>query len=122
MNFDGMAKFRHYGNVQFGPLASNEERVDIIELPVHKLKTAMNQLGHIEINLLKMNIEGGEYAVIADLADEKLNINQIVLEFHHRLPGFSLEDTRQAVLKLNNIGYKIFHISENGKEYSFLKP
>lgn len=68
-----------------------------------------------------MNIEGGEYAVITDLLDSGLAVDQIILEFHHRLPGYSLHQTYQAVQKLNAHGYKIFHISDNGKEYSFLK-
>lgn len=121
MDFDGMAKFRHFGNVQFGSLASYEEKGDFIELPVHRLKTIMGKLGHERIHLLKMNIEGGEYAVIADLVRQDLVVDQIAVEFHHRLPGYSLHNTKQAVQSLNDHGYKIFHIADNGKEYSFLK-
>ena len=121
MDFDGTAKFRHFGNVQYGPQASAIEQDNFIELNVYRLKTMMEKLNHKKIHLLKMNIEGGEYAVIDDLVISNLDIEQIVIEFHHRLPGYSLQQTYRAVKLLNEQGYKIFNISDNGKEYSFIK-
>jgi hypothetical protein len=79
----------------------------------------MKRLGHSRIDLLKMNIEGGEYAVIADMVVSSIEIGQLVVEFHHRLPGFDVSQTVAAVRQLNAGDYKIFHIAENEKEYSF---
>jgi FkbM family methyltransferase len=120
MDFDGMAKFRFFGNVQYGPYSGSEQG-DFIELNVCRLKTMMEKLNHKKIHLLKMNIEGGEYAVIKDLVASNLDIEQIIVEFHHRLPGHSLRETYHAINLLNEQGYRIFNISDNGKEYSFIK-
>jgi hypothetical protein len=36
--------------------------------------------------MLKMNIEGAEYDVIAECADRLRNVREIIIEYHH-LPG-----------------------------------
>lgn len=81
----------------------------------------MNELKHTNIDLLKINIEGGEYDIINDLAESNLSIKQIVLEFHHRFTGFKLAQTKNAVKILSGMGYEIFHIADNRKEYSFIR-
>lgn len=81
----------------------------------------MKSLGHKRIDLLKINIEGGEYPVIDDLIASRINVGQLVVEFHHRFPGHTLTETESAVNILNEHGYKIFYISDAGKEYSFIR-
>lgn len=119
-DFDGLASFYHRGGKQYG---LHHLGVDgrCIELPVQRLASAMNALGHRAIDLLKINIEGGEYAVIRDLLVSNVPVRQIVVEFHHRFPGYSLAQTKEAVRGLIAGGYWIFYIAENGKEYSFMK-
>ena len=122
MDYDGIAQFQHFGGVQYGPRVSISQRNGTIDVQVRRLATMMKRLSHSKIDLLKINIEGGEYAVIADLIASQLDVGQIVVEFHHRLPGYSIQQTKQAVRALTDCEYKIFHIAENGKEYSFIKP
>jgi FkbM family methyltransferase len=121
MDYDGIAQFQQFDGVQFGTKISSSQKNRIVELKVFRLATIMKNLNHTKIDLLKINIEGGEYAVIADLVASNIDVKQIVVEFHHRLPGYSLKQTKQAVEALNNVGYKIFHISDTDKEYSFIK-
>jgi len=90
-----------------------------IELPVCRLLTIMKQKEHSHIDLLKMDIEGFEYAVIEDLLLQKLNIRQLLVEFHHGMYGYSNNDTISAIDKLRTGGYKLFKISDSGREYSF---
>jgi FkbM family methyltransferase len=90
-----------------------------IEAPVYRLSTIMKMLGHSEIDLLKMDIEGAEYEVLADLLAGKIRPQQILVEFHHRWPEIGLESTREAIRGLNQVGYRIFNISPSGEEYSF---
>lgn len=89
-----------------------------LEAPSARIKTLMTKLGHQQIDLLKLDIEGSEYAVIADVLAAALPIDQILVEFHHRLPGIRVAQTRQAIAMLNAHSYKIFAISANGNEYS----
>ena len=60
---------------------------DGIEVQMHCLKTIMDKLGHNKIDILKMDIEASEYAVIADIVNQGLDIDQILVEFHHRFPS-----------------------------------
>ncbi len=92
-----------------------------IEVPVYKIKSIMKKFGHNKIDLLKMDIEGGEYKVLENILEDKININQILVEFHHRFPQISAKKTKEAIGKLNRNGYKIFSISPNREEYSLIK-
>jgi Methyltransferase FkbM domain len=81
----------------------------------------MAELGHAHIDLLKMDIEGAEYAVIDDLVDSNIRPAQILVEFHHRMPGIGPERTRHAVLQLRRAGFGLFAVSPSGEEYSFIR-
>jgi FkbM family methyltransferase len=92
-----------------------------ISLRVLSLKSMMSLLGHNRIDMLKMDIEGDEYSVIRKLADEKVIIPQLLVEFHHRwFSGISVETTRQHVEMLRQAGYLVFDVSASGGEISFL--
>jgi hypothetical protein len=88
---------------------------------VRRLATLMRDLGHRSIDVLKMDIEGAEYEVIDDILGSRLQIEQILVEFHHRLPGVGIDRTRRAVRNLNEAGYRIFFASDTGEEYSFIR-
>jgi FkbM family methyltransferase len=121
MDYDGVAQFQQFDGVQFGTKLSVSHNHKIVQLKVFRLSTIMKNLDHTKIDLLKINIERGEYAVIVDLIASRLDLNQIVVEFHHRLTDYLLQQTKQAVEALNSAGYKIFYISDADKEYSFIK-
>ena len=89
--------------------------------PVHRLTTIMERLGHDHIDLLKMDIEGAEYGVIADLLSCNIRVNQLLVEFHHRWPEVGVNKTKHAIRQLNERGHWIFNTSPTGEEYGFLK-
>ena len=78
-------------------------------------------LSHSQIYILKMDIEGSEYEVIDCVIDKKIPVKQILVEFHHRFPAIGIAKSKIAINKLNLAGYKIFHVSVTGEEYSFIK-
>ncbi len=92
-----------------------------IEVPVKRLAGIMGELGHDRVDILKMDIEGAEYDVIENIVTSGIWIGQILVEFHHRFPRRRPRATRRAIDRLNQAGYKIFNVSANREEFSFIK-
>ena len=122
--FDGEVEFTLPDNPNFvsgsidNLLGTQGEK---IKVPVKDLISIMKSLSHNHMDILKMDIEGAEYDVIDDMIASNLDIKQILVEFHHRFPNIGVKKTKDTIKKLNNFGYRIFHISNNGEEYSFIK-
>jgi len=98
-----------------------QERGEKHSLPVHRLDTIKEILGHEHIDILKMDIEGAEYGVIEDVVDAAGSISQVLIEFHHRFSNIGVEETRKAIRELNRAGFGIFHVSSTGEEISFIR-
>lgn len=92
-----------------------------IDVPVMRLGTIASNLGHSRIDLLKMDIEGAEYPTLAECLDSSPLIDQLLVEFHHRMPGAGLERTRQALRALRAHDFLVFNVSAAGEEMSFLR-
>lgn len=88
---------------------------------IRSLETIASNFGHTSIDVLKMDIEGSEYDVIDSIISSKVTIHQILIEFHDRLFPDGYEKTREAILKLNDAGYKVFAVSNNLQEVSLVK-
>lgn len=122
-DFDGHAKFfppinpTHVSHT----LVGRQTPWPAIEAPVRRLSSAMRNLGHERIDLLKMDIEGAEYAVLKDLLASAIPVRQLLVEFHHRWPEIGVEKTKEAIRALNSAGYLIFDVSSSGEEYGFLR-
>ena len=91
-----------------------------IEVPVKNISTIINELQLDRIDIMKMDIEGAEYAVISDIKGSTIMPKQLLVEFHHRFPGVGVNKTKKAVHELRSMGYRLFCISPRGEEYSFI--
>ncbi|MEQ1828238.1 MAG: FkbM family methyltransferase [Pirellula sp.] len=91
-----------------------------LDVPCKRLKSCMEMLGHAKIDLLKMDIEGFEYDVVADIIRDGLRPTQLLIEFHHFFPQYGRETTEQSIQTLEKYGYRLFDISDSFCEYSFL--
>jgi FkbM family methyltransferase len=123
-SYDGTANFyppENPDHVSHTTLFKPETAHNSITVPVNRLGTIINQLGHDEIDILKMDIEGTEYDVINDIINSGINVKQLLIEFHHGNNNVKIEDTRKAIKKLNDYGFRIFSISSSGREISFIK-
>lgn len=87
---------------------------------VRTLDTLASLLLQKHVDLLKMDIEGAEYAVIENMRPGGLLPFQLLIEFHHRFEEFGICRTINAVAKLRQLGYRLFHVSPSGEEYAFL--
>ncbi|MCK9462251.1 MAG: FkbM family methyltransferase [Proteobacteria bacterium] len=121
--FDGLASFHPPENpehVSHTMLDRPSTMGKVITVPVKRLVTIMNELGHNNVDILKMDIEGAEYNVIGDLENSNIRPKQILVEFHHRFPGIGMRKTKEAIKKLRLMGYLLFSVS-NEEEYCFLR-
>lgn len=98
---------------------NDDQGSDLIELPVHSIDWFMREFGHAQVDYLKMDIEGSEYEVVADLLLKGITPKQICIEFHHGMYGYSEADTLKAVTQLKSLGYLIYFISDSSREYGF---
>jgi FkbM family methyltransferase len=65
-------------------------------------------LGDRHVDILKMDIEGGEYEILADERFAKLQVSTIVMEWHSR--GNGLADKQWCEERLRGLGFKITEI------------
>ncbi len=120
---DGEVMFRPPKNpehISHTTLDRPETEDQSFSVPVKQLSTILNELGHSQINLLKMDIEGTEYQVIDSLARSDIRPQQLLVEFHHRFPGVGLKTTRRSLKQLKSMGYKLFSVSKNAEEFGFV--
>ena len=87
----------------------------------YRLASILRRLDCPVPDLLRMDIEGAEYAVLDDMLASGLLPGQLLVEFHHRFPEIGLEATRRAVAGLRSAGYRIAAVSDTGREVTFLR-
>ena len=46
--------------------------------------------------------------------------DELLVEFHHQLPGTSVAKTERAIATLNALDYLIFDVQPSGHEFSFV--
>ena len=73
-------------HVSYTVLYRPSTRDRAIHIPVQRLQTIINNLGHTHIDIHKMDIESAEHAVIDDLLTSHVRARQILVECHHRFP------------------------------------
>ena len=89
--------------------------------PVRRVRSIMGELGHDRIDVLKLDIEGAEYAVIADVLGSRVDVGQWLVAFHHRFSGVGWERTEEAIRLLRTHSFRVFAVSKGGDEYSLLR-
>jgi len=124
-NYDGDLDFyppRKSTSSHFTPVERyHGDSGELYKAPVKKLSTIMNDLGHAKIDVLKIDIEGGEYDVIDDLLNEEIEVDQLLIEFHHMYDTIPFSKTVAALQRLHSAGYKVFAISERSYEMSLMR-
>ncbi len=122
---DGTISFfppRRETSAHFTPVKryTNTNDSDAVEAPVKRLQTIMSELGHEHLDVLKMDIEGGEYDVLKDMVGTTVRPQQLLIEFHHGYPTISYTATRDAIHALQQVGYRVFYISPRTYEFSLV--
>jgi FkbM family methyltransferase len=82
---------------------------------VKRLSTAMRELGHTRIDLLKMNIEGAEGAVVDDALAARIPIRVLSVVFEQ---NESPRKLRARIRRVLDAGYVLRHVE--GWHYTFV--
>ena len=88
---DGRARFVHRANKESGGIFAREGEAGAVTVEVETLSlpTLSRRIGVERIDLLKLDIEGAEFDLVAKTPDEVLRrIGQITVECHDFLPEF----------------------------------
>lgn len=101
-------------------------------VPTQRLGSIMQRLGHDRLAALKLDIEGGEYAVLGQVLADRIPVDQITCEFHPHLLNLvetgslrgrsGWHQTAQTIEQLVALGYQIVWRSDRGTEFTFLHP
>jgi FkbM family methyltransferase len=73
-----------------------------VELPGRTLASLMAELGDEQIDLLKLDIEGSEYELLATLDLRALGVKVFSIQLHHT---GSVRDARRLIARLREAGY-----------------
>ncbi len=95
------------------------DSTNTITVQAKKLQTILDELKIVDIDILKMDIEGAEYDVIEDMIDSKIFPNQVLIEYHHFFDSISNKKTKDNIRLLIDNGYELFCIE--AYNYSFVK-
>lgn len=121
---DGEAKFfapAKDQNVSFSASpAKGSDAALAVTAPVKQLGTIVSELGTGAPDVLKMDIEGFEYDVLAQIIEAGFRPAQLLIEFHHRMYDIPTSKTQAIVEDLRAVGYKVFYVSESGHEYGLV--
>ena len=91
-----------------------------VKAQVLDLGSIMRRFHHSHIDVLKMDVEGAEYAIIESLARQGRPPAQLMVEFHHAMYGYAAKDTRRALKTLRRDGYYPYYVSDTWREFGFL--
>jgi FkbM family methyltransferase len=105
-----------------GSLDSSHEYVEggeRIETQSVDLDNLLCRAGRTECDVLKLDVEGAEYALLEALvASGRIRAAcQVLIEFHHGVTRHTLQDTRRIVDSLTAAGFQLIHTE--GRNYIF---
>lgn len=85
------------------------------------LAEVLASAGRSECDVFKLDIEGAEYDVLTALcaSGEIRRARQVLIEFHHHCTSHPLEDTLNAVEKVQGSGFKLAHTED--RNYVFVR-
>ena len=95
-------------------------KTDAIDVSMKSFTDITRDLGHTEIDVLKLDIEGSEYKIIPTILNSDVVVKQILIEFHHRLIKNGAKLTNDSIALLDQHGFKLFAFSKNKEELSFI--
>jgi FkbM family methyltransferase len=94
-----------------------------ITVPCLRVGSILSQVGITRLDLLKLDIEGSEYTVVADYLNDARapKARQIALEFHHHFSNYTPEQTLSLCRTIQGAGYELAWTSHTHREALFVQ-
>lgn len=85
---------------------------EVLTVTTTTLPNLLAAAGRDECDVLKLDIEGAEYEVLAELcrSGDIRRARQVLVEFHHRVTHYGLDETAAAVAALEATGFRLVHM------------
>jgi FkbM family methyltransferase len=104
----------------------NLQKTDkFIEVPVQRFSSVMRRLVHTEIDLIKIDIEGAEYQVIAAILSEKINVKILCIEFDesaaNHFDGQYIDRIENALKSLIDAGFTLIAKEPDCHNYTLMR-
>lgn len=90
-----------------------QRTADYFEADCQKLETVMRMLGHVELSLLKLDVEGAEYEILASILNGHIRPAVLCVEFdegYHPLDDEYLPRILNMVRQVKECGYGLTYI------------
>lgn len=115
---DGPIQFSVDDNPEASRIGGNAKGGNVVEVEGLTMKTLMSRHGFTRVDLLKIDIEGAEFALLDSLDDAFLRtIPQITIEFHDFIVELDcarqVEEAKQRLKRLG-FGCVVFSAANNG--------
>ena len=120
-NFDGQQTFSSSACDKRGNFSAKQKDGGSISCEVRRYSSILAMLNLQYVDILKLDVEGSEYEVIPDILNSPALPTQFLVEFHHRLHGIHVTETRKAVEMIKKAGFSLFSVSPSGQEFSFIR-
>jgi FkbM family methyltransferase len=104
-------------NGSLSPEAADGES-EAKQVQVRTIKTVMKENNLDNIDLIQMDIEGGEYDVIDALSKDPMPCKQLAIEFHFGLVDNGFAKTRRSLKQLSKLGYVLVDVRRSRGRYS----
>jgi len=85
-----------------------------LEVPTTSLDAVLESVERGDCDVLKLDIEGAEYAVLEALSATGglMRVRQLLVEYHHHCTDHSLEDTLGSVARVEASGFELLHTED----------
>jgi FkbM family methyltransferase len=116
---DGILTFHESRANESGSLLSDHVNVIHDETTIYNVEAitlpTLPKLGIDRVAILKLDLEGAEYALLeAVTADDLRPFSQVFVEFHHHaVSHYSDADTRRVVARLAGFGFRTFSLDDH---------
>jgi hypothetical protein len=95
-----------------------------IEVPVRQLASVMKELGHSQIDLLKIDTEGAEYQILESIIQDDLDVRVLCVEYDetaaNHLDRHYLSRIRASLTRLQNAGFMVIAKEPDCRNFTLL--